>query len=87
LSWTDAQGREVGSTKMSEKGGSPSQATNAEGSKLLIIKHTIMKDFLEIMEKDIMSENFSKRDYWVYGVIVPCTFVVICVLANVVENL
>jgi hypothetical protein len=46
-----------------------------------------MKDFLEIMEKDIMSENFSKRDYWVYGVIVPCAFVVICVLSNVVENL
>jgi hypothetical protein len=41
-----------------------------------------MKEFLKIMEKDIMSENFTKKEYVVYGVIAPLVLVLLCGLAG-----
>lgn len=41
-----------------------------------------MKEFLRIMGKDIMSENFTKKEYVVYGVIAPLVLVLLCGLAG-----
>jgi hypothetical protein len=41
-----------------------------------------MKEFLEIMGKDIMSENFTCKEYVVYGVIAPLVLVLLCGLAG-----
>ena len=41
-----------------------------------------MKEFLKIMEKDIMSENFTRREYVVYGIIAPLVLVLLCGLAG-----
>ena len=41
-----------------------------------------MKEFLEIMEKDIMSENFTKKEYVVYGIVAPVVLVRVCGLAG-----
>lgn len=44
-----------------------------------------MKEFLKIMGKDIMSENFTKKDYVIYGIIAPMALIAICMLASLVE--
>ena len=41
-----------------------------------------MKEFLEIMEKDIHSEKFSKLEIIVMGVVAPAAFVAVCILVN-----
>ena len=41
-----------------------------------------MKKFIEIMGKDILSENFTRRDYVVYGIVAPLVLVLVCVLAD-----
>jgi len=41
-----------------------------------------MKEFLKIMGKDIMSENFTKKEYVVYGIMAPLVLVLMCVLAG-----
>jgi len=41
-----------------------------------------MKEFLEIMGKDIMSENFTRREYLVYGIVAPVVLVLVCGLAG-----
>ena len=41
-----------------------------------------MKEFFEIMGKDILSENFTRRDYVVYGIVAPLVLVLVCVLAD-----
>lgn len=41
-----------------------------------------MKEFLKIMGKDILSENFTRRDYVVYGIVAPLVLVLVCVLAD-----
>lgn len=41
-----------------------------------------MKEFLEIMGKDILSENFTKKEYVVYGIVAPLVLVLVCVLAD-----
>ena len=41
-----------------------------------------MKEFLEIMGKDIMSENFTRKEYVVYGIVAPLVLVLMCVLAG-----
>ena len=41
-----------------------------------------MKKFFEIMGKDILSENFTKREYVVYGIVAPLVLVLVCVLAD-----
>jgi len=41
-----------------------------------------MKEFLEIMGKDIMKENFTRREYVVYGIVAPLVLVLVCTLAG-----
>ncbi len=42
----------------------------------------IMKEFLEIMGKDIMNENFTRKEFLVYGIIAPLVLVLVCGLAG-----
>lgn len=42
----------------------------------------IMKEFLEIMGKDILSENFTKKEYVVYGIVAPLVLVLLCGLVG-----
>lgn len=37
-----------------------------------------MKEFLEIMGKDILSENFTMKEYVVYGIVAPLVLVLVC---------
>lgn len=46
-----------------------------------------MKKFVEIMAKEILSENFTKKEYVMYGVIVPVAFVAIMCLTGWIETL
>lgn len=41
-----------------------------------------MKKFMEIMGNDILSENFTRREYVVYGIVAPLVLVLVCVLAG-----
>ena len=41
-----------------------------------------MKEFFEIMRKDIMSENFTRKEYVVYGIVAPLVLVLLCGLAE-----
>jgi hypothetical protein len=41
-----------------------------------------MKEFLEIMGKDILSENFSKRECLVYGIVAPVVLVIVLGMAG-----
>ena len=41
-----------------------------------------MKDFWKIIEKDITSENFTRKEYVVYGIVVPVVLVLLCGLAG-----
>lgn len=41
-----------------------------------------MKKFFDIMGKDILSENFTRREYVVYGIVAPLVLVLVCVLAD-----
>jgi len=44
-----------------------------------------MKEFFNIMAKDILSENFTRKDYVIYGIIAPMALIAICMLASLVE--
>lgn len=37
-----------------------------------------MKELYKIFEKDIMSEKFTKRELFIYGVIAPIVLTLIC---------
>lgn len=41
-----------------------------------------MKEFMEIMGKDITSENFTRREYVVYGIVAPLVLVLVCGLVG-----
>ena len=41
-----------------------------------------MKEFMKIMGKDIMSENFTRREYVVYGIVAPLVLVLVCGLVG-----
>lgn len=41
-----------------------------------------MKEFFETMGKDILSENFTKKEYVVYGIVAPLVLVLLCGLAG-----
>jgi hypothetical protein len=42
----------------------------------------IMKEFLKIMGKDIMKDDFTKKEYLVYGIVAPVVLVLVCGLAG-----
>ena len=41
-----------------------------------------MKEFFEIMGKDIMNENFTRKELVVYGIVAPLVLVMMCGLAG-----
>lgn len=45
-----------------------------------------MKELFEIFEKDIKSENFTRKEIVIYGVIAPLALVLICGFAEVIMN-
>lgn len=44
-----------------------------------------MRQLFDIFEKDIYSEHFTRKEYIIYGVIVPLAFMAVAVLAGAVE--
>lgn len=46
-----------------------------------------MKELIEIMLKDIKDEDFSKREYIVYGILTPIVLVGIMALAGWLETM
>lgn len=46
-----------------------------------------MKEFFKIMAKDFMREGFTKREWLVYGVVVPCAMIAGCLIASWIETL
>jgi hypothetical protein len=46
-----------------------------------------MKEFFEIMGKDIMKENFSNKEYVVYGVIAPLVLFAFMAIAGWLETI
>jgi len=46
-----------------------------------------MKEFFEIMGKDIMDEHFSAREYVIYGILTPIVLIGIMALASWLETL
>ena len=41
-----------------------------------------MKELFEIFEKDIMSENFTRKEIVIYGIIAPLALILVCGLAE-----
>ena len=41
-----------------------------------------MKELFEIFEKDIMSENFTRKEIVIYGIIAPLALILVCELAE-----
>jgi hypothetical protein len=46
-----------------------------------------MKELIEILLKDIKDENFSKREYIVYGILTPIVLVALMALAGWLETM
>ncbi|MEE1287107.1 MAG: hypothetical protein UHK44_00635 [Bacteroidaceae bacterium] len=46
-----------------------------------------MKELIEILLKDIKDENFSKREYIVYGILTPIVLVALMAVAGWLETL
>ena len=46
-----------------------------------------MKEFLNIMGKDILEEDFCEKDYFIYGCIYPLLLVAICLFADFLNML
>ena len=46
-----------------------------------------MKEFLRIMGKDIMDENFTRKEYVIYGILTPLVLVGIMALAGWLETM
>ena len=46
-----------------------------------------MKEFFEIMGKDIYDEHFTKREYVIYGILTPIVLIVIMALAGCLETM
>ncbi len=44
-----------------------------------------MKDFFKIMAGDILSENFTKREYLVYGILAPLGMIAIIGLVGWID--
>ncbi len=46
-----------------------------------------MKEFFDIMLKDIKDEHFTRKEYIVYGVLTPIVLVAIMALAGWLETM
>lgn len=50
-------------------------------------KSTGMKEFFEIMLKDIYSEHFTRKEYVLYGVVAPMLIMAAVIVAGIIEAL
>ena len=41
-----------------------------------------MKDFWQVFEKDIKSENFTRKEIVIYGIVAPVVLILACGLAD-----
>ena len=46
-----------------------------------------MKELIEILLKDIKDENFSKREYVIYGIFTPIVLVALMAIAGWLETM
>jgi hypothetical protein len=46
-----------------------------------------MKEFLRIMGKDIMDENFTRKEYIVYGILTPIVLVALMAVSGWLETM
>ena len=46
-----------------------------------------MKELFKIISKDIMDEHFTRKEYFVYGILAPIALVAIMALAGWLESL
>lgn len=46
-----------------------------------------MKEFLNIMGKDILSENFTTKEYVIYGILTPIVLFLIMLLAGWMDQM
>ena len=44
-----------------------------------------MKDFMESMEKDYMSEDFTKTDWLVFGILAPLALVIVLAIVAILD--
>lgn len=44
-----------------------------------------MREFFDIMLKDIQVENFTQKEMVVYGVVYPAALVVVCMIASILN--
>jgi hypothetical protein len=54
------------------------------------IKQTTMKDLqrlIDLYSRDIEKEEFTKREVWAYGVVVPLAIIAACLLGSIIEKL
>lgn len=42
-----------------------------------------MREFFDIMLKDIQVENFTRKEMVVYGVVYPAALVVVCLVTSI----
>lgn len=47
----------------------------------------IMKKFFEIMGKDILSEEFTRKEYIIYGIVAPLALVAALVFISMIDML
>ncbi len=45
-----------------------------------------MKELFEIFEKDIKSENFTRKEIVIYGIIAPLALILVCGFAEWLSN-
>ena len=45
-----------------------------------------MKELIKVFEKDIKSENFTRTEIVIYGIIAPLALAAVCGLAEVIMN-
>lgn len=46
-----------------------------------------MKEFLKIMEKDYLKENFSTADWLIYGILYPMVLVLTIAVISILEDM
>lgn len=46
-----------------------------------------MKELLDILLKDIASDDFTTREYIIYGIVAPLVLIAGCVVATIISNL
>ena len=46
-----------------------------------------MKEFFEIMMRDIYSEHFTRKEYVLYGVMAPMLIMAAVIVAGIIETL